>query len=486
MTPRALRLPALVLGLTLVIFACGNRGDERGRADVDLSGFDAPTRLLRPGGMTTAFDDSERAFSLTARNVNHYERQVFAAGKAIFEVLWTARESSEFTGLGPDFDAPACASCHTDDGRSPGPSGDGPLPLGMVVKLSTDDPSVIEAYGPGLTSSATDGEPEARIMVSFETVSGEFDDGTPYELRRPVYSVEASRGPEIPDDAVLRVRVAPQLPGLGLLELISVDDLENLSDPDDRDGDGISGRLGRARDAFLDIDVVGRFGWNGDQPTVEQQAATAFFNEMGLTSRYFPASECGQGGDCVVTGGPVTSYYEPSGFGGEVVGAIDPVEGEVGDDRLYQLTIYAQVLAVPGPRDLDDPEVQRGWELFNYAGCAACHAGPYVTERGPIQGLSGQQIQPFTDLLVHDLGIGLSDQTVGGEPVPTEWRTPPLWGIGLLDTVGGQVSLLHDGRARGYEEAILWHDGEAAASAAAYRAMSASDRDAVIRFLESL
>ena len=195
---RSLRFVAVVLGLALLILACGRNVQDAGVADVDLSGFDAPPRLLRTGGMTTAFDDSERAFSLTARNVNHYERQVFADGKAIFEVIWTPAGAGsggpeEFDGLGPDFDATACANCHAADGRSPGPSGDGALPLGMIVKLSTDDPSIIEAYGAGLTSASVDGDGEALVVVSYEEIAGVFDDGTPYELRRPVYAVETIR-----------------------------------------------------------------------------------------------------------------------------------------------------------------------------------------------------------------------------------------------------------------------------------------------------
>ncbi|MEZ5168711.1 MAG: di-heme oxidoredictase family protein [Acidimicrobiales bacterium] len=478
-------LAGLVIGLALLLLACG-RSDGGAVGDPDLPTADAPARLLRPGGMTTAFDTSERAFSLTARDVNHYQRQVFAVGKAVFDVSFTATGDGDMVGLGPEFDAPSCATCHTRDGRSPGPDADGGIPLGMIVKLTTDDPAVIEAYGPGLTASAVDGPGEAAVAVRYETVTGTFDDGTPYELRRPIYRAETRDGPALPDDAVLGPRIAPQLPGLGLLEQVAVDDIEARADPDDRDGDGISGRLGVAHDPFLDLDVVGRFGWNATQPTVEQQTATALFNDMGLTSRYFPSETCGHGGPCAVEGGPVTANYEPSGRGGAVDGYLEPVGGEIDDRRLYELTVYTQILAVPAARGLEDPVVERGWGLFDQAGCASCHGGVYTTERGPIQGLSNQVIQPFTDLLVHDLGSGLADRTVGGEPVPTEWRTPPLWGLGLSETVNGSTHLLHDGRARSFEEAILWHDGEAAASAAAFRAMSAADRAALIRLLESL
>lgn len=489
MSASRIRLAALVASIALLLLACGDDGDGDA-TNVDpgpaRAGVVEPVRTMRTGGMGTAFDDTARAFSLTARNINHYERQVFADGKAVFEAAWNPRPGEPFSGLGPDFDASACANCHFEDGRSAGPAGDGTLPVGMTVRVFSDDPATIDHYGAGLSSQAFGSNPEAVVTVAYEEVAGEYADGTPYALRRPVYTVEVSDGPGLPDDTVIGPRVAPHLPGMGLLELIPDDDLIALADPDDADGDGISGRLAVATDLLSGETVIGRFGWNASQPTVEQQTATALFNDMSLTSRYFPTELCDRWAPCVRAGVPLSTEYNVEDYGDPNFGVQEPAGGEVTDRQLLDLTVYTQTLAVPGARDIGDPLIERGNDLFESARCASCHTGGYTTRRGPIQGLSNQLIQPYTDLLLHDLGIELGDQTVTGELVPTEWRTPPLWGIGLLDTVSGHTTLLHDGRARDYAEAILWHGGEAEASAERFRTMSEEDRAALIAFLESL
>jgi CxxC motif-containing protein (DUF1111 family) len=483
---RQLKLFVLVVGVALLILACGDDASDTAGDVQTVTPGPAVMRTPRTGGFGTAFDDTERAFSLTARNINHYERQAFAEGKEIFEVNWTPVGPQGFGGLGPNFDATACSSCHFDDGRAAGPAGDGVLPTGLTVKLITDDPATINEFGRGLSAFSENGDGEALVSVRYEEVAGEFDDGTPYTLRRPVYSVELYGDGSLPDDTVIGVRIAPQLPGLGLLELVPDADIIALADPDDLDGDGISGRIGAATDLLRGEPAIGRFGWNAEQPTVEQQSATAFFNDMGLTSRYFPSPDCDSWAPCVRVGQPLSTEYNVADYGDPTFGVQEPAGGEITDRQLLDLAIYTQTLAVPAARDLGDPEVERGNDLFAAVGCTSCHAGPFTTGTGPIQGLSKQVIQPYTDLLVHDMGLGLGDQMLDGTPVPTEWRTPPLWGIGLLDTVSGHTTLLHDGRARDHEEAILWHDGEAAASAAAYRALPAADRAALIRFLESL
>lgn len=487
------RLPIVVVGLAAVLLACGGGDDAENTTATESSGETAPTassqspvtpvRTTRTGGMGTAFDATSRSFSLTARNINHYQRQLFADGKTVFEMQWTPT-GDEFGGLGPFFDAAACSSCHLEDGRAAGPSGDGPLPLGIGVQLTSDDPLTIDRVGDSLASNGIDGG-EAVVRVDYETVTGTFDDGEPYELRRPVYSVEIDGDP-LPDDAILGIRVAPQLPGMGLLEQISASDLNALADPDDADGDGVSGRLSIVTNLLTGEETIGRFGWNAGQPSVEQQAASAFFHDMGLTTRYFPSQDCDRWVPCVREGAPLSEDYDAELYGDPNAGLEPIAEVEVSDRQLFEVTAYTQTLAVPGPRDLGDPQIEQGWDLFGTVGCSSCHTGGYTTENGPVEGLSDELIQPYTDLLLHDLGIGLSDTTVAGDPVPTEWRTPPLWGIGLLETVSGHTDLLHDGRARNYEEAILWHDGEAAASAAAYRALPVDERAAVLAFLESI
>ncbi len=290
-------LVVLVTALALLLLSCGGDDDEAAREiDGDAAvGEQAvtPVRTDRTGGMGTAFDDTSRAFSLTVRNINHLELQAFADGREVFEVVWEPTLSGEFAGLGPNFNAAACATCHTDDGRSAGPGGPGPLPVGMAVRLGSDDPATIDHFGGVLsTQAAAGGDPESITVVRYEEVPGEFDDGTPYTLRRPIYVVELGDGSTLPEDSVIRVRVAPQLPGMGLLELITDDDLVALADPEDEDGDGISGRLSSATDLLTNTSLIGRFGWNAGQPTVEQQTATALFDDMGLTSRYFPSPLC--------------------------------------------------------------------------------------------------------------------------------------------------------------------------------------------------
>ncbi len=490
-------LVGLFAVLTLIVVACGHSGQaDRGPQVTRWAEL-----VARSGGMTTAFDDTERAFGLTARNINDYERQIFAEGTDLFEAQWIAESDAEFSGLGPHYVTDSCSSCHAGDGRAAGPTGDGPLPSGFIVLLADTDPETRRLFGDQLTERAHGAVAEGHVIVSYTELVGTFADGEEYSLRSPDYTAVLADGalPDgalpagalpagaLPDSVVLRPRVAPHLSGLGLLELIPAADLIANADPEDRDGDGISGRTGEAVELLSGTEVLGRFGWNATQPSVEQQTATALFGDLGLTSRYFPDEACDRGGLCERRGLPVSAYYEPAGFGGGLKGSDGyEFDGEVSDEALFKLSFYARALAVPAVRDIDDPEVQRGWELFNTIGCSACHTSSFRTGVGAVQGLSLQQISPYSDLLLHDLGEGLSDQTVGGEPVGVEWRTPPLWGIGLFETVNGQTYLLHDGRARNFSEAILWHGGEAQHSATAFSELSAAERAALVRFLEAL
>ncbi len=474
----ALAAAPVLAGVLLACGAIGGDGDES-----------ATTEPIEPrsGGMTTSFNDTSEAFAKTARNINSRERVVFAQGTEVFNAYWTADPNDEFGGLGPNFDMVACAPCHVNDGRGTGPATDGPLPDGMITKLATDDPSMFERFGKQITRQHTEGTPEAQVSVVYEEVPGEFADGETYSLRRPTYVVEPGDGGPLDGDAVLGVRQAPQLSGMGLLELLPEADLEELADPEDEDGDGISGRLSEGTDLLTDTKMLGRFGWNASVPTIEQQAATALAGDMSLTSRYFPGDECLDGGECERHGSPTTSRWTVSDQGSRGPEESDEdSDWEVTDEQLFELTIYTMGLGVPAIRDVEDPEVLRGRDLFEDAGCTSCHAGGFTTGKGYMQGLSNQPVNPFTDLLLHDMGEELGDMTVSGDTVPTEWRTPPLWGIGLVETVNGHTTFLHDGRARNLEEAVLWHGGEAEATRDAYRTMDADDRAAVIRYLESL
>jgi CxxC motif-containing protein (DUF1111 family) len=239
------------------------------------------------------------------------------------------------------------------------------------------------------------------------------------------------------------------------------------ADPDDADHDGISGRANWVWDQAAGASALGRFGWKANQPPLRQQAAGAALGDIGLTSPLFPGQNCGAG--------QAACAAAPSGG-----------EPELSERFLDRLELYTQALAVPAMRAPRDASVRRGWELFNRAGCAACHTPTLTTGPHRLAALSGQIVHPFTDLLLHDLGPGLADGRPDFLASGSEWRTAPLWGIGLIERVNGHTRLLHDGRARDLAEAILWHGGEAAAAREAFRTMAPDERAALLAFLKAL
>ena len=255
---------------------------------------------------------------------------------------------------------------------------------------------------------------------------------------------------------------------MGLLEAIPEESILALADPEDTDGDGISGRPHMVWDDQQGKHVLGRFGWKAGKPTVELQSAGAFHGDIGITSQYFPDENCP----------PVQSACIEAPNGGSP---------EIPDERLAKVTFYVQTLAVPAMRNVDDPQVRDGARLFMQAGCGECHTPRHETsEDYPLRPMRAQVIFPFTDLLLHDMGEGLADNRPDGEATGREWRTPPLWGIGLVETVNGHTMFLHDGRARNLEEAVLWHDGEARQSLDYFVGLSSEERESVIMFLRSL
>ncbi len=324
---------------------------------------DAPDLLLRSGGGTTTIHAGDRAFSLSARSMGLPDRIRFADGDVPFEHPFGPED-----GLGASHNADSCLGCHVGNGRSPAADGF-VADAGPVLLLALADGSPHPDLGQQLQDRGT--AAEGTLTVDWEEEPGEYPDGTPFSLRRPVVSVD---GADVSGLAT-SLRAAPPVFGGGLLEAIDVADLRALADPDDTDGDGVH---------------------------------------------------------------------------------------------------------------RDDPDVQAGAAWFTQIGCAACHrTEPYVTATVDVQALSDEVITPFTDLLLHDLGPGLADDLPQGVATGAEWRTPPLWGIGLTGVVGHE-HYLHDGRARTLEEAILWHGGEAEGARSAFMALSAADRALVLRFLSAL
>jgi CxxC motif-containing protein (DUF1111 family) len=430
----------------------------------------------RSGGETTVFDTSSNAFSLAARNLQGERRDPFFVGNSFFDRQWVIAPASTtgVDGLGPTFNAPSCNSCHVRDGRGRQPDPGGAF-LSVLFRISIPGtgahggPLGDPVYGDQISDAAILGvPPEALPHVAWEELPGQYADGETYSLRRPTYSfTDAAFGP-LPADLLVSPRVAQANFGLGLLEAIPEADLRALADPGDADGDGISGRPNEVWSVRLGAMTLGRFGWKASQPTVEQQTAGAFLGDIGITSSLFPEENCS----------PVQTACTAAPNGGAP---------ELDDEKLANVTYYTKVLAVPGRRLAADDEVLAGKRLFYDAGCAGCHVARHVTGVDPdFPELSGQTIFPYTDLLLHDMGDGLADGRPDFAADGREWRTAPLWGVGLIQRVNGHTDLLHDGRARGFAEAILWHGGEAEASRERFRTMSRDERQAILTFLGSL
>lgn len=459
----------LTVVLAVLVAGCGGVGRA---ADDTVPPLDPDL-----GGAATRHSPTRASFSFPAPNLTREERRTFEVGDSLFNQNWvTAPASTDARdGLGPVFNAQACSSCHLLDGRGVPPSPDASgVPIGLLLRLSvpggapTGGPVPHPVYGDQLQDRAILGvPPEGTVEVSFEFIAGEYADGTAYTLVRPTYSIGEPQFGPVGDDTMISARLAPQVIGVGLLQAIPADDILAAADPEDDDGDGISGRPNRVWDDAAGELVLGRFGWKANVATVEQQAANAFHGDLGITSSLHPEQDCGDGQD-------------------DCAAAISGGEPELSDDQLADVTFYGRTLAVPAMRDVESADVTGGAAVFTELGCAACHTPTHTTSDTDVATLSEQVIHPYTDLLLHDMGPDLADGRPDFVASGQEWRTPPLWGLGLVDDLAGERFLLHDGRAATFEEAILWHGGEGAAAATAFRQAAVEDRRRLLAFLEAL
>lgn len=450
-----------------------------------------PFEVMQAGSATVRARPNADAFSQSSANMPFEDEMGFKLGNALFRKTWVASPSSTAAsdGLGPFFNARACQDCHLKDGRGHPPEGPEDGRVSMFLRLSVPGgsaPAEIEewlatqpepVYGGQLQDLAAPGHAaEGRMEVSYTETPVTLADGTVVSLRAPAYAVSNPGYGPLAADVQLSPRVAPQMIGLGLLEAIPAADILALADPDDADGDGISGRPSIVPSVEFGVPMLGRFGLKGGAPTVREQSAGAFSGDMGLSTPLHPDPW----GDCTPSEAACRSAVH-----GQEPGVRDGLE--VDKASLDLVTFYARNLAVPERRNADDPQVLRGKEVFYTLGCTGCHQPKFVTHRltgQPEQ--SFQLIWPYTDLLLHDMGPGLADNRPEGRATGSEWKTPPLWRIGLTAQVSGHSYFLHDGRARSLLEAVLWHGGEAQAARDGVVALPAEDRAALIAFLESL
>ncbi|MFN0039925.1 MAG: di-heme oxidoredictase family protein [Burkholderiales bacterium] len=478
-----IRATIVLLGVVLVLLPSG--------------AWLAPASGLPPqalsGGTLSVADDSPAAYSHPIPTLDAKQRELFALGNQMFTNRWAFFwfENAMF-GRGPTSNAQACTTCHAANGRGLAPGLTAPVhadageerdhhiavPLepapNLVIRISIPGtnahggPNPHPYYGDQLQTFGVKGvvKTEGQFTVEWREVPGTFADGEQFALRKPLFKLtELAYGP-LGAGAMFGARLPPPMIGMGLLEAIPEATLLALeANPPVA---GIRGRANRVWDASQGRVVVGRFGSKANHGSLREQIASAFINDIGLSSPVYPEQNCPD----------IQMYCKEQMVAGQP---------EITTLRLAATELYLRALSVPARRNLDDPAVARGEQLFGQAQCAACHVPEFRTgEYPPLPALANQLIRPYTDLLLHDMGEALADGRPDYAASGSQWRTPPLWGIGLSEKVNGASAFLHDGRARDFTEAVLWHGGEAEVSREAFRKLAKEDRKALVEFLRSL
>lgn len=446
----------------------------------------------RPGGTTSQpVTQLRAAFSTPSATLTLEQKLDFLVGKSLFEKLWVASPSSTTAsdGLGPLFNARACAGCHLHNGRGHPPESADENSVSLFLRLGREPDAGQRAqmtagtlanapdpqYGRQLQTFSVQNVPrEGLLGVEYREVPLTLDDGSEISLRRPHYRILNPGYGTPASDMRLSPRLAPAMIGLGLLEAVPEAELAALEDPDDRDGDGISGRLNRVWSAREQRVMPGRFGWKAGNATLADQNDSALAGDIGIGNALFPSPW----GDCTPSQHACLTAPHGNTEAQQDLEAADTVTDLV----LY----YSRHLAPPLRTDARDTQVLAGKAVFNRIGCAACHRPSLQTAADAPDGLGGQHIWPYSDLLLHDMGPGLADPLEEYRATGFEWRTPPLWGIGLAQRLDSRTGFLHDGRARTLLEAILWHGGEAKAAKQRVVSLGADERRQLISFLESL
>ncbi len=440
---------------------------------------------VKQGGATGVNISSKESYSKPSANISASRKGNFFIGNAFFKQPWVVAPASTTSrdGLGPLFNVAACQSCHIKDGRGHAPVDAKDTADSMLIRLAIAPTTEEEkrklansemekvphpVYGGQLQDRGVPGvHAEAHIDTSWENVPVKFKDGHTVTLRRPTFKLTNLGYGKMGGDTMISPRIALPMIGLGLLEHIKAEDILAQADVDDKDGNGISGKANQVISSLDGSVQLGRFGWKAGQPFVMTQNQGAFNGDMGLTSRLNPDSSC--------TASQKACLEAPSGGDFAINEEGEPEKlVEVSDDIAKFVDFYAHNLAVPNRRNADDPTVLAGKKRFYDMGCINCHTPRYqlpTTAEGHLE-QDGQIIYPYTDMLLHDMGDDLADRTLAGK-LPSkdvqveflatsyEWRTQPLWGIGLAQTVHEEAGYLHDGRARSPMEAVLWHGGEA-------------------------
>lgn len=423
------------------------------------------------GGRTTVFSDGPTSYNFPSNNLDADGMQKHLNADKAFSQTFVTAPALHFGGIGPMFNQNSCENCHVRNGKGIIPSVDGDRSSGALMRLSLPGYSPIDGnikvpgFGFQLQSKAIFGEtPEGSLSITQVQKIVNFVDGSTATISKNNYQIVNTYIP-LPGNVQTSFRNAPAIFGLGLIDAISTADILKHADPDDLDKDGISGRPNYVYDIPSKTMKLGKYGWKAGQPTTLQQSANAAVNDMGLTNSLFPKENCNGQANC------------NNGTQEQL---------DMDDNLLDLLNFYVQTVAVPATRNTKNKDFTAGKMIFTKLKCASCHVPSYTTSTYHIKELSNQKIYPYSDFLLHDMGEGLADNRTEFDATGQEWRTPPLWGLGLNKIVNSNTSFLHDGRANTIEEAILWHGGEAEKSQKEYLQLSKKDRELLLFFLNSL
>jgi len=457
----------VISGCVLLIISCVMCRKANPAAVDDDSRFDP--RLS--GGAATFMDISSGSFSAAIPGLSVNDERIHDLGDKIFEQSFVAAPAPRFGGLGPAFNNTSCTNCHHNDGF--GLPTFGALGSSLLMRISipgTDThggPNAAPGFGGQVQNMALLGvQPEATVDLSYTEQTYSFPDGEMASLRTPTYALVTPYIP-LPAGYMLSPRLGPPVFGLGLLENIPEATIRSFADPMDANGDGIKGHTNYVYNPYTRKTELGRFGLKANTSTLQVQVATAFQQDMGITSYVQPRK----------------SVYGQS----QMASVADTTAPDLADTSLNAVIFYVRSLAVPGRRNVADPQVKHGEQLFKQLNCSGCHIPTIYTGTDvQLPALSNQRIHPYTDMLVHDMGAGLADNRPDYQATGTEWRTTPLWGMGMFEQTNGTPYFLHDGRARTVTEAILWHGGEAQRSRDNFTKLSKTDRAALLAFLQSL
>lgn len=446
--------------------------------------------IYKPGGEMTSKRISTRSYIFPGPNATKKQQLDFWTGFSLFRDPWVIAPSStkDRDGLGPLFNARSCVACHTAGSRGEMSQSGESLPTSLVIRLGHTgqitlakrknqtnnpyggqiQPRAIQ-FNQGKLAEVPKGE--AWLNLSYEIIDGSYHDGEKYQLYKPSYQLTKLAYGDLPHSIKPSPRFAPNIFGAGLLDAINDDDLQSQEDINDADNDGISAKYNRVLDIEHNEEAIGRFGFKAKHPNLKQQVAAAFRDDIGITSQLFPDETC-------TSLQPICTQAAKLG---------EHVAEEIPNKLLSLVVTFNRLLAVPPARYQGNKKVERGRSLFNQIACAKCHTPSYTTDKNyPDNALANQTIWPYTNLALHDMGIGLADGVIEGKAHGNEWRTPPLWGIGLQKEMTKRPRFLHDGRARSIEEAILWHGGEAENSQQQFKQLNKQDRQALLLFVKSI